>query len=223
MCTLITHGIVGYGFGRMVERSDTPRRFAALCAVAAMAPDADLVLYLLGFDTFVPMEIDGVVYQVDAYHRGATHSLLFAPLFAVILAWIARRWTRRSMKPSLTSQSETAAQRETPHSVAPPRSWLWLTAMFTLATLSHSLLDAMTRAGRGIQFFLPLSDTRMHFPWRPFLAPDYGIHTLFTTNTLKIYTPEILLLWLPAFVIVWLRGRDVYSPGGQKMQVHPKD
>lgn len=202
MCTLITHGIVGYGFGRMVERSGAPRRFAVLCAVTAMAPDADLLLYVLGFDTFVPMEIDGVVYQVDAYHRGATHSLLFAPLFAALLAWIARGWTRRSMKAYSTSHSETATQRDRPRAVAPPCSWLWLTAMFTLATLSHSLLDAMVREARGIQFLLPLSDTRYHFPWRPFLAPDYGLQNIFSLTTLKIHTPEILLLWIPAFVIV---------------------
>ena len=77
-------------------------------------------------------------------HRGFTHSVLFAITFGAAMAWLAFRAPRWEGK----------------------RLRLWL--YFTLATLSHGLLDALTSYGEGVAFLSPFSSQRFFAPWRPF-------------------------------------------------------
>jgi inner membrane protein len=52
-----------------------------------------------------------------------------------------------------------------------PRSWPLLWLLFSLAAISHPLLDGLTPSGRGVMFLYPFSEQRMLLPWQP-------LHTL---------------------------------------------
>jgi inner membrane protein len=79
-------------------------------------------------------------------HRALTHSLPFAVVLGVAVAWFA---FRRS---------------------AAPDSLARIAVYLVLATASHGILDAFASYGEGLAFLYPLSTTRYAAPWRPFDA-----------------------------------------------------
>jgi inner membrane protein len=86
-----------------------------------------------------------------AGHRGFTHT----PLFAVACGLVAAAWRVRQDRP-----------------------WKALTLAVTLTVLSHGILDALAQDGRGIMFLWPISELRMHFPWRPIPDAPRGVAIL---------------------------------------------
>ena len=99
----------------------TPRRVAA-GFFAAAAPDLD---FLIGF-------IGPIEYL--AYHRGPTHSLLLAPLWALPLSWLLAKILRE------------------------PRGWRALYGIVTIALYAHIAGDVITSFGTVV--LAPLSDWR---------------------------------------------------------------
>ena len=71
-------------------------------------------------------------------HRGFTHSILFALLWAVLMAFLFFKKGRGKVF-----------------------------GLLFLATLSHDILDATTTGGIGVGFFVPFSPNRYFFPFRP--------------------------------------------------------
>jgi len=98
--------------------------FTLLCAVAATIPDIDSLTGLLGPEAYL------------LHHRGFTHSLFLLPVFAIILAWTARRL-----------------------GAGVPLRLGFLAA--ALALLSHLYLDVSTAF--GTQIFAPFSSARVSF------------------------------------------------------------
>ncbi len=139
-------------------------RFWFLTAASAALPDADF----LGFAVGIP-------YESVWGHRGFTHSLLFAGLWAaVVVGWEfpqARRW-----------ESE----------------WWRLWSFFAVVTTSHGVLDAFTNGGLGVGFFTPFSPTRYFFPWTPIEVSPLSIRAFFTTRGWAVLANELLWIWLPA-------------------------
>ena len=115
-----------------------------LGAVGAAIPDLDGVGFWLG-----------VPYESIFGHRGFTHSLVFAALFATagLLAFRGERY------------ADIRA-----------RVWIYL----FLATASHGMLDAMTSGRRRVAFFAPFVNDRYFFPWRPILVSPMSISRFFT-------------------------------------------
>lgn len=89
-------------------------------------------------------------------HRGFFHSPLFAISFAMILSFLLFALSR--------SSSFLAT--------------VGVATAFTLALVSHGILDAMTDAGRGVMLLYPFSEERLFLPWRPFHAPPIKMSSL---------------------------------------------
>ncbi len=102
----LTHAIAGATLGWVVTHRHLGKRALVVGAIAALVPDAD-VLIRSASDPLLAIE----------HHRGFTHSLLFTPIGALLVALPFRRQLR----------------------------WTWLGAM--VAWLSHALLDASTTYG----------------------------------------------------------------------------
>ena len=118
-------------------------------------------------------------------HRGFTHSIVFAILFGSFAAFIARRFLKA------------------------PFSFAKLAVFFSLATLSHPLLDMLTDGGSGVALLAPVSSTRFAFPWRPIEVSPIGMR-FFSDRGLVVILSEIIWVWLPAVVILLL-ARFVFN------------
>lgn len=111
-------------------------------------------------------------------HRGITHSLVATLLISLGALFLAYRDRLRE-----------------------PRLWACLFS----ATLSHSLLDALTFGGTGVAFLLPFSDVRFVSLWQPiFVSPiplsgnllDWLLFSL-STEALWIGVPALLVFGAP--------------------------
>lgn len=128
----------------------------------------------------------GLAYGHMLGHRGLSHSLVCAVLIGGLAAVLLGRNEWR-----------------------PARRRLFV--LFTLATASHGLLDALVDEGLGVAFFAPFSGERYFFPWRPLEVAPIGGHGFFTTAPMEgglrwiaVFASEMLWVWLPAGTAVVL-------------------
>ena len=75
-----------------------------------------------------------------------------------------------------------------------------LVLYFTLVTLSHPLLDAMTNGGLGVALFAPFSAQRYFFPFRPIEVSPIGMR-FFSERGLEVLASEVVWVWLPGLLI----------------------
>jgi len=165
MPTIVTHGFVAVLLGKSFAAGRMPARFWLLSVLCSILPDADV----LGF----PL---GVRYGHMLGHRGLSHSLVFALVLSLIVAFLAlprvpQKWTR-----------------------------FLLFSYFFLVTASHGILDAMTDGGLGVAFFAPFDDTRYFLPFRPIQVSPIGL-SFFSTRGLDVISSEFLWVCIPAGII----------------------
>ena len=142
MPSIMSHAVFASSLGAAGSPgARMPVRYWAALAVVAALPDLDVVVYPLGLNA---PHILG--------HRGLTHSLPFAAVFAALV--VRLRVSRRA----------SGARRGRGSGL-----------VFFAAMASHGVLDAMTNGGQGIAFFAPFSDARWHFPWQPILVSPIGV------------------------------------------------
>src|SRR4029077_16991097 len=123
----ITHGLVGIAAGLNIlalatpAAGEKPRELGALVGMlAGERPDGDRVI-----DKLVQpygSEGQGLAYML--YHRGPVHTVAFCLLAALVIAWLTRRFARRS-----------------------PPSFLLLFGIATAGSLAHVSMDAMNDYG----------------------------------------------------------------------------
>ncbi len=143
-------------------------RAAALGAVAGAFPDIDVFYGVFAADEMAQLQ----------WHRGLTHSLVFALSLGLLCGWLYWRWRNRV------------------GALEPLASWL---AVFVLALVSHPLLDACTTY--GTQLLAPFSDRRFAWNAVPIIEPIYsGILLL----GLLIARYAKTLGWLVALVMLVL-------------------
>jgi inner membrane protein len=118
----------------------------------------------------------GVRYDSMFGHRGLTHSIAFAVLTGLAVGLFA------------------FGSRET------LRGRVSLMVYFTLVTLSHPLLDALTNGGRGVALFAPFSVERYFFPVRPIEVSPIGMG-FFSERGLEVIASEVVWVWFPALLI----------------------
>jgi inner membrane protein len=80
MPTILTHGVVGLGLGRVFTARKMPPGFWQVLAILPMVPDLDVLAFHVG-----------IPYEAPLGHRGFTHSLCFALLLAVATAALTYR------------------------------------------------------------------------------------------------------------------------------------
>ena len=118
----------------------------------------------------------GVDYDSVVGHRGLTHSIAFALLVGLVVGMFA--FGRRPAGPGR----------------------LQLVLYFTLVTLSHPLLDAMTNGGLGVALFAPFSVQRYFFPLRPIEVSPIGMR-FFSERGVEVLASEVVWVWLPGLLI----------------------
>ena len=179
MASAFTHAIAGLAIGTAFRPQERTARFWALGTLGAVLPDVDAIGFWLG-----------VPYGSVLGHRGLTHSLVFAALFASV---------------GLLAFKGVVVRK---------RRWVWL--YLFLATASHGVLDAMTSGGGGIAFFAPFVNHRYFFPWRPILVSPISITRFFTARGLAIIESEFVWVWIPCSVFVAARLVARQTLGGKR-------
>ena len=160
MPTVFAHALVPLAVGLGLGRRRIPPRLLVAGALAAMLPDADVVAFKLG-----------IAYADALGHRGASHSLLFAGVLAVLGALLHR---------PLRSRPVQAA------------AWLFVCA------ISHALLDAMTSGGLGVALLWPWHEQRYFAPWRPIRVSPFA-NGFFSARGMATLVSELRWVWLPLF------------------------
>ncbi len=129
----------------------------------------------------------GLPYGHPLGHRGFSHSLSFAAAAGGLTAIVVLGARVRS------------------------RDGLLVAVLLALATASHGILDAFSDAGRGVGFFIPLSQTRYFFPWRPLATSPIGIEAFIQGRAFPILWNEMRWVLLPVLSLAALaalaRGR----------------
>jgi inner membrane protein len=118
----------------------------------------------------------GVSYDSMLGHRGLTHSIAFAVLTGLTVGTFSFKQGAKG-----------------PHRIS-------LILYFTLVSLSHPLLDALTNGGRGVALLAPFSAERYFFPYRPIEVSPIGMQ-FFSARGLEVLENEVVWVWLPALLI----------------------
>ncbi len=58
-------------------------------------------------------------------------------------------------------------------------------------------MDALTDAGLGVGFFIPFTQERYFFPWRPVMTASLNPATFWSPKNLEILFNEIAYVWMP--------------------------
>jgi inner membrane protein len=138
------------------------RKLAIVSIISGVLPDLDCI----GFHTKVP-------YDHPLGHRGFSHSILFALLWALVLTILAFKKSTAKFK---------------------------IFVVLFLSTISHGILDAFTNGGQGVGFFIPFNNERFFFPMRPIEASPLSIASFFE-QALPILTNEILWIGIPCLLV----------------------
>jgi len=163
MPTIMTHAVIPLGLAMAAGPSRLPARLTLIGVGLAMAPDLDVI----GFNF-------GIQYAEAWGHRGATHSLIFALLVALLIWPMVRKLVGTSRRSMLIAIS------------------------FLFASMaSHGLLDALTDGGLGIALAWPWSDERFFFAWRPVEVSPLGVQRFFSARGAEVLGSELRWIVLP--------------------------
>ena len=153
----LTHSLLGASLGYAAFGRRLGRTAAGVGGLAAFVPDADIFIRSAA-DPLLAIE----------YHRHFTHSLLFAPVGAAVVAsfWLIRpRW-----------RDHFAA--------------LWVCAL--VAYFSHALLDAAT--SYGTQLMWPFTDERFGWDFIAVVDPAFTLALAIAVSFTITFTITFALL-----------------------------
>jgi inner membrane protein len=193
MATALTHGFVAAALGKAAFPERMTARFLVLAVGCSLLPDLDVI----GFQV-------GVRYADMFGHRGFSHSLLFALLVALLIAFFAFRSERVFSK-----------------------RWWGLVLFFFSVGATHGVLDAMTNGGYGVAFFSPFDRTRYFLPWQPLHVSPISINGFLSRKGLSIIMSELRSVWLPMIITVIgillvRRKRSSNPPSDERCAPHPE-
>lgn len=164
MASLITHTIIPITLRVIMKNDRVSNTLLFYACFASILPDFDVIAFALG-----------IPYEHQFGHRGATHSIIFALLMAMLAAYF--------------------------HKYLACKKHIAFIVIY-ISTISHPLLDALTNGGMGIAFFWPFNNERLFFPWQPIEVSPIGLKSFLTSRGLVVIKSEIILVWLPCISIV---------------------
>lgn len=164
MASIFGHSVVGFTVSKLVNKKNG-KLLLYLAIISAILPDFDVVGFKLG-----------ISYSHPFGHRGFTHSILFACLWALIIMFVFGK----------------------------TRKIIWFLVIF-LSTVSHGILDAMTSGGLGVGFFIPFNNNRYFFPFREIKVSPIGVEKFFSEWGIQVIFSEIKYIILPCFFILAIR------------------
>jgi inner membrane protein len=161
MASVFGHSIVGFTLTKVIDNKHT--KWLLIAAIfSTILPDFDVVTFRMG-----------IPYSHSLGHRGFTHSMLFAILWALILMFTLGRKSKL----------------------------IWFSVIF-LSTVSHGVLDAMTSGGKGVGFLIPFNNNRFFFPFREIKVSPLGVSKFFSEWGLQVIFSEIKYILLPCLLIL---------------------
>lgn len=137
-------------------------RLFVFAALVSAAPDLDFLGHQLG-----------VPYSSPWGHRGFTHSLFFAFIFALCVIPFSKVFKCS-------------------------RAAVFITIFFSLA--SHGIVDGLTNGGLGVAYFWPFNNERYFLSWRVIEVAPLSISRFFTERGIEIIKSEFYYLWLPCLL-----------------------
>lgn len=138
----------------------------------------------------------GIEYTDMLGHRGITHSFFFAIILSGLVVLLAFR------KP-IDGISRRA-----------------LFVFFFLATISHSVLDAMVDGTLGVALLAPFSPARFFLPWRPIVSSPVGWE-FFSAAGATVLMNEFVWVWAPSLLVIfapWIRKLILTKRGAGEAQ-----
>jgi len=160
MASIFGHSIVAYTVSKIFDKKHS-KLIVLIAVISAILPDLDVVSFNLG-----------IPYEHPLGHRGFSHSILFAFLWATFMMVVFGKHKRI----------------------------LWFLVVF-LSTVSHGILDAMTSGGRGVGFLIPFNNHRFFFPFREIKVSPIGIDKFFSEWGFWVILSELKYIFLPCFII----------------------
>ena len=164
MASVFGHSIVGFTISKIIDNRNSKWLLIA-AIISTMLPDFDVVGFKLGIPYMHPLG-----------HRGFSHSILFAFLWALFLMFVFGKKNKR----------------------------IWFFVIF-LSTVSHGILDAMTSGGKGVGFFIPFNNHRFFFPFREIKVSPLGIEKFFSEWGIQVILSELKYVFIPCFIIFGIR------------------
>lgn len=170
MPTILSHPAVPLALAAIAGRKHITPALLAAGIVASMLPDADVLGH-------------GIYRHGILGHRGLSHSLLFAVVWAGLGAICFRKRRRTAF------------------------------IFIFLAMASHGMLDAATDGGSGIAFFSPIYNHRYFWPWTPIEVSSLGFRRVFTERFITVLGSEFRWIWAPCICLgaVGLVARRIRS------------
>lgn len=126
----------------------------------------------------------GIPYEHMFGHRGFSHSIVFGLIWGGLMTMLYRL---------IFTKGKT----------------MRLFILFSLVTISHGVLDAMTTGGKGIGFFIPFINERYFLPWRFITVSPLSVSRFFSDWGLRVLGSELLFLGIPCLLI--LLGRKIFG------------
>jgi len=161
MASVFGHGIAAFTITRVLD-SKHSKLLVSLAVISAIIPDLDVITFSFG-----------IPYAHEFGHRGFSHSILFALLWAILMMAVFGKQNKI----------------------------LWFLVIF-LSTASHGLLDAMTSGGRGVGFLIPINNHRFFFPFREIKVSPIGIKDFFSEWGFQVILSELKYIFLPCVIVL---------------------
>jgi inner membrane protein len=160
MASLFGHGIVAFTIAKVVDVK-VSKIIIVLAIISSILPDADVLAFKMG-----------IPYEHPFGHRGFTHSILFATVWAILISVFFK--TKKKL----------------------------VFVVITLSTISHGVLDALTTGGRGVGFFIPFSNERFFFPFRFIKVSPLSIEKFFSSWGLQVLLNEFIFIGIPCAIVL---------------------
>lgn len=161
MASIFGHSIVGYTLTKIIDKQNI--KWLLVAAIfSTILPDFDVIAFKFGIPYLHPLG-----------HRGFTHSISFAIIWALVLMFAFGK----------------------------KHKLIWFLVIF-LSTISHGLLDAMTSGGKGVGFLIPFNNTRFFFPFRDIKVSPIGIERFFSGRGIQVLLSEFKYIFLPCIFIL---------------------
>jgi len=161
MASVFGHAIIGYTITKAASIKNY-KWLLLLAILSSILPDLDVLTFNFG-----------IPYSHPFGHRGFTHSIVFAIIWAVLLMFFFGKQNRV----------------------------LWFVVIF-FSTVFHGILDAMTTGGKGIGFFIPFNNERFFFPFRPIQVSPLGIEKFFSEWGIQVILSEVKYILIPCIIVL---------------------
>lgn len=125
----------------------------------------------------------GIPYESMWGHRGISHSLVFALGISILFGILLEKERKKQILAFF---------------------------VFLIATLSHSLLDALTTGGLGVAFWAPFNNERYFLPWQFIKVSPIGLSNFISAKGINVLKSEFIAIGIPTiitFILLFLKKK----------------